>query len=97
MILVWVALGRMCGKRLKAALSHLMVYMERHGHLDLDAYVTERPPATGKLSGDRSGGTSRAGMGGSSLYSLAATGVCNSWTEALPPLASEQPIVVSGL
>ena len=36
-------------------------------------------------------------IGGSSLYSLVATGVCNSWTEAVPLLASEQPLLVSGL
>ena len=36
-------------------------------------------------------------IGGSSVYSLVATGVCNSWTEAVPLLASEQPLLVSGL
>ena len=36
-ILVCEALDRICGKRLKAALPHLMEYMERPGHLDLDA------------------------------------------------------------
>ena len=35
---------------------------------------------------------------GSPVCSLVATGVCNSWTEAVPPpLTSEQPLVVSGL
>ena len=35
-ILVWEAADRICGKRLKAALPHLVESMERHGHLDLD-------------------------------------------------------------
>ena len=34
MILVWEASDRICGKRLKAALPHLVESMERHGHLD---------------------------------------------------------------
>ncbi len=38
-ILVWEASDRICGKRLKAALPHLVESMERHGHLDLDAEV----------------------------------------------------------
>ena len=37
MILVCEAFDHICGKRLKAALPHYMEYMERHGHLDLDA------------------------------------------------------------
>ena len=41
-ILVWEASDRICGKRLKAALPHLVESMERHGHLDLDAEVRER-------------------------------------------------------
>ena len=34
-IVVWEAADRICGKRLKAALPHLVESMERHGHLDL--------------------------------------------------------------
>ncbi len=41
-IVVWEATDRICGKRLKAALPHLMESMERHGHLDLDPEVRER-------------------------------------------------------
>ncbi|CAI8005487.1 Uncharacterized protein y4rM [Geodia barretti] len=41
-ILVWEASDRICGKRLKAALPHLVESMERHGHLDLDPEVRER-------------------------------------------------------
>ena len=41
-ILVWEASDRSCGKRLKAALPHLIESMERHGHLDLDPEVRER-------------------------------------------------------
>ena len=38
-ILVWEASDRICGKRLKAAVPHLVESMERHGHLDLDPEV----------------------------------------------------------
>ena len=38
-ILIWEASDRICGKRLKAALPHLVDSMERHGHLDLDLEV----------------------------------------------------------
>ena len=33
-IVIWEAADRICGKRLKAALPHLVESMERHGHLD---------------------------------------------------------------
>ena len=32
-IVIWEAADRICGKRLKAALPHLVESMERHGHL----------------------------------------------------------------
>ena len=41
-IVVWEAADRICGKRLKAALPHLVESMERHGHLDLDPGVRQR-------------------------------------------------------
>ena len=46
-ILVWEAADRICGKRLKAALPHLVESMERHSHLDLDPGVRHGcwPPA----------------------------------------------------
>ena len=36
-------------------------------------------------------------MGGSFVYSLVATDVCTGWTEAVPLLAREQSLVVTGL
>ena len=45
-ILVWEASDRICDKRLKAALPHLVESMERHGHLDLDSEVRARPMTT---------------------------------------------------
>ena len=41
-ILIWEASDRICGKRLKAALPHLVDSMERHGHLDLALEVRWR-------------------------------------------------------
>ena len=42
MIVIWEAVDRICGKRLRAALPHLVESMERHGHLDLDPEVRTR-------------------------------------------------------
>ena len=52
-ILAWEATDRICGKRLKAALPHLVESMERHGHLDLDLEVRERLPAASAATLDR--------------------------------------------
>ena len=52
-ILVWEASDRICGKRLKAALPHLVESMERHGHLDLDPEVWERLLAASAATLDR--------------------------------------------
>ena len=41
-IVIWEAADRICGKRLKAALPHLVESMERHGHRDLDPEVRTR-------------------------------------------------------
>ena len=53
MILAWEATDRICGKRLKAALPHLVESMERHGHLDLDLEVRERLLAASAATLDR--------------------------------------------
>ncbi len=42
LIVLWEAADRICGKRLKAALSLLIVAMERHGRLALDPCVRQR-------------------------------------------------------
>ena len=52
-ILVWEASDRICGKRLKAALPHLVESMERHGHLDLAPEVRERLLAASAATLDR--------------------------------------------
>ena len=52
-ILVWEATDRICGKRLKAALPHLVQSMERHGHLNLDPEVRERLLAASAATLDR--------------------------------------------
>ena len=52
-ILVWEAADRICGKRLKAALPHLVESMERHGHLDLDLRVRQRLLAASAATLDR--------------------------------------------
>ena len=41
-IVIWEAADRICGKRRRAALPHLVESMERHGHLDLDPEVRTR-------------------------------------------------------
>ncbi len=52
-IVVWEASDRICGKRLKAALPHLVESMERHGHLKLDSEVRERLLAASAATLDR--------------------------------------------
>ena len=52
-ILVWEASDRICGKRLKAALTHLVESMERHGHLNLDPEVRARLLAASAAKLDR--------------------------------------------
>ena len=56
-IVIWEAADRICGKRLKAALPHLVDSMERHRHLDLDSEVRERLLAASAAT--RPGGTLR--------------------------------------
>ena len=53
LIVVWEAADRICGKRLKAALPHLVGSMERHGHLDLDPGVRQRLLAASAATLDR--------------------------------------------
>ena len=52
-IVVWEAADRICGKRLKAALPHLVESMERHGHLHLDPGVRQRLLAASAATLDR--------------------------------------------
>ena len=52
-IVIWEAADRICGKRLKAALSHLVDSMERHGHLALDPEVRDRLLAASAATLDR--------------------------------------------
>ena len=52
-IVVWEAADRICGKRLKAALPHLVESLERHGHLDLDPGVRQRLLAASAATLDR--------------------------------------------
>ena len=52
-IVVWEAADRICSKRLKAALPHLVESMERHGHLDLDPGVRQRLLAASAATLDR--------------------------------------------
>ena len=51
--LIWEASDRICGKRLKAAMPHLVESMERHGHLDLDPEVKTRVLSASAATLDR--------------------------------------------
>ncbi len=42
LLILWETAGRICSKRLKAAIPTLLESMEHHGHLQLDATVRER-------------------------------------------------------
>ena len=52
-IVIWESADRICGKRLKAALPHLVESMERHGHLDLDPKVRQRLLSASAVTLDR--------------------------------------------
>ena len=52
-IMVWEAADRICGKRLKAAMPHLVESMERHGHLELDPEVRSRLRSASAVTLDR--------------------------------------------
>ena len=52
-IVIRDAADRICGKRLKAALPHLVDAVERHGHLDLDTEVRKRLLAASAATLDR--------------------------------------------
>ena len=52
-IVIWEAADRICGKRLKAAMPHLVESMERHGHLALDPEVRDRLLAASAATLDR--------------------------------------------
>ena len=52
-IVIWEAADRICGKRLKAAMPHLVESMERHGHLELDPEVRDRLLAASAATLDR--------------------------------------------
>ena len=62
-IVLWEASGRICGKRLKAALPNLVESMEYHGHLQLDSEVRERLLAASASTLDRLLKTVRAAAG----------------------------------
>ena len=51
--MIWEAADRICGKRLKAAMPHLLESMERHGHLALDPEVRDRLLAASAATLDR--------------------------------------------
>ncbi len=50
-IVIWEAAERICGKRLKAMMLHLVEPMERRGHLDLDPEVRARLLTAGADAG----------------------------------------------
>ncbi len=52
-IMIWEAADRICGKRLKAAMPHLVESMERHGHRALDPEVRDRLLAASAATLDR--------------------------------------------
>ena len=51
--MIWEAADRICGKRLKAAMPHLVESLERHGHLALDPEVRGRLLAASAATLDR--------------------------------------------
>jgi hypothetical protein len=53
LVLIWETADRIGGKRLKAAIPHLVNAMEKHGHLNLDAEVRKKLIAVSAATIDR--------------------------------------------
>jgi hypothetical protein len=53
LVIIWEAAGRICGKRLKAAIPNLIRAMEKHGHLQLDPAVRKLVLAVSAATIDR--------------------------------------------
>jgi hypothetical protein len=53
LILIWETADRICGKRLKAVIPHLMNAMEKHGHLALNPEVRKKLIAVSAATIDR--------------------------------------------
>ena len=53
LVLVWETADRICGKRLKVALPHLLKAMEKHGHLNLDSELRKKLIAVSAATIDR--------------------------------------------
>src|SRR5271165_1212765 len=53
LVLIWETADRICGKRLKAAIPHLVTAMEKHGHLNLDTAVRMKLLAVSAATIDR--------------------------------------------
>jgi hypothetical protein len=63
LVLLWETADRICGKRLKAAIPHLVGALERHGHLKLDAEVRQQVLRVSAATIDRMLTAERKGAG----------------------------------
>lgn len=63
LVLVWETADRICGKRMKAAIPHLVNAMEKHGHLKLDPVVRKKLIGVSAATIDRMLTTVRKGAG----------------------------------
>ena len=90
-IMIWEAADRICGKRLKAAMPHLVASMERHGHLDLDPEVKARVLSASAATLDRllkpirpTAGSRRRPRRGRSMGKRIPVRTYNDWNEPPP-------------
>ncbi len=91
MIVIWEAADRICGKRLRAALPHLVESMERHGHLDLDPEVRTRLLSASAATLDRllkpirpTAGSRRRRRRRHSMSKRVPVRTCNDWDRPPP-------------
>lgn len=63
LIVIWEAADRICGKRLKAVIPHLVSAMEKHGHLKLDPEVRRKVFTVSAATIDRILSPARKGAG----------------------------------
>ena len=99
-IVIWEAADRICGKRLKAEMPHLVESMERHGCRDLDPEVRDRLLAASAAARDRllkpvwaTSGSRRRRLRKRSMGKRVPVRTYNDWNE-LPPGYREIDLVV---
>jgi len=103
LILVWEAVDRICGKRLKAIIPDLLTAMEKHGHLKLEGEVRRRVESASAATIDRllrsvrkSAGSRRRKRPGKKMTREIPVKTCHDWHDPQPGFLEIDFVVHSG-